>query len=182
MALPVRPQFTSLSLAGLLASVQALGQALVLALSLSAQASPAAPPSSKTPSAGAGLRVLSAQAGLFGTVEDVAPTFTPSNTVPLRDGQVFGWRMKVDTTQRRVRVVEELTLPQEPRTWGDPEPGLKRKTSADGRTATTDTWLEPREGFISHTWVVTQGDPKGTWVLKVVVEGQPPQVFRLEAR
>jgi hypothetical protein len=155
---------------------------VLLALGLFSAGSPAAPPAPAAPSTAAAVRVLSAQAGLFGLVDDTTPVFTPSATVPLRDGQVFGWRLKVDTMQRRVRVVEELTLPQEPKTWGDPEPGIKRKTSADGRTATTDIWLEPRDGFISHTWVVTQGDPKGSWVLKVVVDGQPARVFRLEAR
>jgi hypothetical protein len=159
-----------------------LAGVLDLGLGPLATAGPAAWAPSKDPAAAAAVRVLSAQAGLFGLADDTAPVFTPSAMVPLRDGQVFGWRMKVDTTQRRVRVVEELTLPQEPKTWGDPEPDIKRKTSADGRTATTDMWLEPRDGFISHTWVVTQGDPKGTWVLKVEVDGQPARVFRLEAR
>jgi hypothetical protein len=157
-----------------------LSLALLAALALpglpatGANAANPAPPST--------VRVLSAQTGLFGQVDDPAPTFTPSATVPLRDGQVFGWRMKVDTRQPRVRVLEELTLPQEPRTWGDPEPGLKRKTSPDGRTATTEVWLEPRDGYISHTWVVTQGDPPGPWVIRVQVDGQPPRVFRLDAR
>ena len=90
--------------------------------------------------------------------------------------------MNIQTDKQKVLVREELTLPAEPRTWGDPEPDLKRKTSADGKTATTEIWLEPRDGVIFHSWTVTQGDPPGSWVLRVWVDGQPQRSFRLEAR
>lgn len=101
------------------------------------------------------MRILAVQAGLFGAPGTEAVPFTPSGRLPLRDGQVFGWRMKVDTHQRRIHVREELTLPREPKTWGDPEPDLKRKTSPDGRTATTEVLLQPENGYIFHTWAVT---------------------------
>jgi len=127
------------------------------------------------------VRVLSAQAGLFGLPGDEAGPFKPSTRLPLKDGQTFGWTMTVQTTRKRVLVREEITLPQEPRTWGDPEPDIKRKTTPDGKTAITEIWLEPRDGLIAHTWTVTQGDPKGPWVIKVWVDGQPARVFRLEA-
>ena len=130
----------------------------------------------------ASLRILHAQAGLFGAPGTETTQFTPSARVPLQDGQTFGWRMSVQTSKKKLLVREELTLPREPQTWGDPEPDLKRKTSPDGRTATTEVWLEPRDGFIFHTWTVTQGDPKGSWVIKVSVEGQAERVFRLEAQ
>lgn len=127
------------------------------------------------------VRIVTAQAGLFGTPGDEAGAFMPSSRLPLKDGQTFGWTMTLQTTRTRVRVREEITLPQEPRTWGDPEPDIKRKTTADGKTAITEVWLEPRNGRIFHTWTVTQGDPKGSWVIKVLVDGQAERVFRLEA-
>ncbi len=128
------------------------------------------------------VRVLSAEAGLFGPPGTEPKQFTPSRTIPLKDGQVFGWKMSLQTGKTGVLVREELTLPSEPNTWGDPEPGLKRKTSPDGRTATTEVWLEPKDGVIFHTWSVTQGDPKGIWLLRVWVDGQAERVFRLVAR
>ena len=109
-------------------------------------------------------------------------SFVPSSVLPLKDGQAFGWRMQVRTQARLVRVREELTLPAEPRTWGDPEPGLKRRTTPDGRTAITELLLEPKNGVISQSWTITQGDPKGGWVVKVRVEDGPEQVFRFDAR
>ena len=126
--------------------------------------------------------VLKAEAGLFGPVDQMPQSFVPSSVLPLKDGQAFGWRMQVRTQARLVRVREELTLPAEPRTWGDPEPGLKRKTTSDGRTAITELLLEPKDGLISQSWTVTQGDPKGSWVLKVRVEDGPEHIFRFNAR
>ncbi len=139
----------------------------------------AAPAAAQAPAAA--VVVVQAQAGLFGP-PDAAEAFTPSAVLPLRDGQEFGWRATLKTSKKIVRVLEELTLPSEPRTWGDPEPGLKRKTSADGRTATTEFWLEPVDGVIANRWSVTAGDPKGIWTLRVRIEDQPERVFRLTAR
>ena len=127
------------------------------------------------------VRILSAQAGLFGPPGTDATQFLPTTRVPLKDGQVFGWKMTVQTSLKSVLVLEEITLPQEPATWGDPEPDIKRKTSADGRSAITELWLAPKDGVIFRTWSVTPGDPKGIWVIKVSVQGQAEKVFRLEA-
>ena len=126
--------------------------------------------------------VTQAQAGLLGPPAAALSQFVPSTTLPLQDGQQFGWRLQLQTKLKTVRVREELTLPAEPRTWGDPEPDLKRKTSADGRTATTELQLVPVDGVIQFSWTVTRGDPAGTWVLKVQVEDLPVQIFRLQAK
>jgi hypothetical protein len=126
--------------------------------------------------------VLKAESGLFGPYDQVPQSFVPNRLLPLKDGQAFGWRMQLRNPPRQVRVREELTLPAEPKTWGDPEPGLRRKTTPDGRTAVTDQLLEPKDGVISQSWTVTQGDPKGTWVIKVRVDDGPEHVFRFDAR
>ena len=130
----------------------------------------------------ANVIITQAQAGLLGPPAAAAAQFVPSAQLPLQDGQEFGWRMQLKTKLTQVRVREELTLPTEPRTWGDPEPGLKRRTSADGRTATTELLLMPVDGVIQFTWTVTRGDPAGAWVLKVQVEDLPAQTFRLQAK
>ncbi len=132
--------------------------------------------------AAARVVITQAQAGLTGPPAAATGQFVPSATLPLKDGQEFGWRMRLQTKLTKVRVREELTLPTEPRTWGDPEPGLKRKTSADGRTAITELLLVPVDGVIQFTWTVTQGDPAGIWLLKVQVEDLPAQTFRLQAK
>lgn len=126
--------------------------------------------------------VLKAEGGLFASGDSSDDRFVASRALPLKDGQAFGWRIQLRQPARTVVVREELTLPAEPRTWGDPEPGLKRRTTADGRTAITELRLTPRNGVISQSWTVTTGDPKGTWVIKVRVEDGPEHVFRFDAR
>lgn len=131
----------------------------------------------------AGVQVLQAEVGLFGPRDELGrQSFQPGRHLPLRDGQEFGWRIVVKTNKPFVRVREELTLPAEPRTWGDPEPDIKRRTSPDGRTAITEWRLAPVNGVLQSAWTVTTGDPPGTWVMKLQVEDQPERVFRLQAR
>lgn len=126
--------------------------------------------------------VLKAEGGLFGPGEPGAQSFVATTALPLKDGQAFGWRMQLRASAGAVRVREELTLPAEPKTWGDPEPGLKRRTTPDGRSAITELLLVPRNGVISQSWTVTTGDPKGRWVIKVRVEDGPEHVFTFDAR
>lgn len=126
--------------------------------------------------------VAKAEGGLFGPGDASAQNFVASSALPLNDGQAFGWQIVLRNPPRVVRVREELTLPSEPKTWGDPEPGIKRKTTPDGRTAITELQLQPVNGVISQSWMVTTGDPKGRWVVKVRVEDGPEHVFIFNAR
>lgn len=127
------------------------------------------------------VQVLSAEAGLFGPPGTEPGSFVPGARLPLKDGQVFGWRIRLRSTRPEVTVHEQLTLPAEPRTWGDPEPDIRRRTSADGRSAESVYRKRPVDGVIWHTWQVTQGDPRGTWTLTLRVEQAPPVVLRLQA-
>lgn len=153
----------------------AIWWAAALAVPAGAADGRAATPVARTP-------VLKAESGLFGPGESGSQPFAPSTALPLKDGQAFGWRIQLRPGTGTVRVREELTLPVEPKTWGDPEPGLKRRNTPDGRSAITELQLSPVNGFISQSWTVTTGDPKGTWVIKVRVEDGPEHVFRFEAR
>ena len=151
-------------------------------LALLAPAVPAAPAAPATPAAGE-VVVLRAEVGLLGARDEAGrQRFSPGTLLPLRDGQEFAWRLVVKTNKPFVRVREELTLPAEPRTWGDPEPDIRRRTTPDGRTAITEWRLAPVDGVLQSAWTVTTGDPPGTWVLKLKVEDQPVREFRLQAR
>lgn len=129
------------------------------------------------------VTVLRAEVGLLGPRDDAGrQAFKPGTLLPLRDGQEFAWRLVVKTNKPFVRVREELTLPAEPRTWGDPEPDIRRRTTPDGRTAITEWRLAPVNGVLQSAWTVTTGDPPGIWVLRLQVEDQPVREFRLQAR
>lgn len=126
--------------------------------------------------------LLKAESGLFADAESVPAAFTPSASLPLRDGQAFGWRIQVRPTSQSIRVREELILPREPKTWGDPEPGIRRRTAADGKSLSSEYDMDARSGQLANAWVVTAGDPRGTWIIKVTVEGQAPRTFRFDAQ
>ncbi len=144
---------------------------------------PSAAAAPRAPAATPEVQLLKAEVGLLGPRDAAGrQAFAPGTSLPLRDGQEFAWRLVVKTTKPFVRVREELTLPAEPRTWGDPEPEVKRRTTPDGRTAITEWRLAPVDGVLQSAWTVTTGDPAGTWVLKLKVEDQPERVFRLQAR
>lgn len=158
---------------------------LLATLALPTLAAPAPVPSKAPTRAPAAdeVQVLKAEVGLLGALDASGrQPFRPGTLLPLRDGQEFAWRLVVKTNKPFVRVREELTLPAEPRTWGDPEPDIKRRTTPDGRTAITEWRLAPVDGVLQSAWTVTTGDPAGTWVLKLKVEDQPERVFRLQAR
>jgi hypothetical protein len=127
------------------------------------------------------LRVLKAEAGLFGPVGTEPGSFVAAPRLPLRDGQAFGWRLRLRTPLAEVQVEETLTLPAEPRTWGDPEPDILRRTTPDGRSAVSRYRKRVVDGQIWHSWTVTQGDPPGPWQFTLRVEQAPPVVLRLQA-
>ena len=152
-----------------------IGVSLLLAFGLLARAAAADP-------AAPDIQILQAEFGLFDHGPSAGPRFRAADTVPLVVDQAYGWRLVLKTTRRVVQVQEELTLPAEPGTWGDPDPQVQRKTSADGRTATTRLQLQPVDGVINQSWSVAPGDPKGAYVLRVRVENLPERVFRFEVR
>lgn len=127
-------------------------------------------------------RIVRAEFGTFDARPGAPPDFRATTVVPFGVDQGYGWFITLAGAPARVNVREELTLPVAPATWGDPEPGLKRRISADGRTATTERTLDVQAGRIGQAWAVAPGDPRGAYLLKVTVEGLPVQTFRFELR
>ncbi len=128
------------------------------------------------------VTVLRAEFGRFEVQASGALEFRPGTAVPFAVDQAYGWVITLAKPPPQVKVREELTLPAAPATWGDPEPGIKRTVSADGRTAITELTLEVHGGMISQAWSVAPGDPKGEYVMKVWVEDGPPAMFRFQVR
>lgn len=146
---------------------------LSLLISFTAGLAPAAEPA---------LRIVQADFGVFDARPGAPPAWRSTSQVPHRVDQGYGWVLTLAGAPARVQVREELTLPAIPETWGDPEPGLKRRISPDGRTAITERVLEVQQGRIAQAWAVAPGDPRGAYLLKVTVEQLPGQVFRFELR
>lgn len=96
--------------------------------------------------------------------------FRPSNEVPFKKGQGFGWVLKVDATDSQVPVEEKFTLPKQNGTWTvDPE---TTKISDDGLTATT-TETHNCWDFLWRVWTLEEGDPDGAHAFALSVAGKP---------
>lgn len=104
--------------------------------------------------------------------------FKASNTVPLVVNQNYGWILKLNQMTGKVRVLERMTLPEAPKTWGTG--GQPYGTSADRKTMSMDVTLTIHNGTISHSWDVVSGDPAGHYLISVFIENSPPVQFEFD--
>jgi len=119
---------------------------------------------------------------IFGLIK-LAPNndvldFRASNTVPLVVGQGYGWVLKLNRKSGKVRVLERMTLPEAPKTWGTG--GQPHGMSADRKTLSLDATLTVYDGTISKAWDVVKGDPPGRYLISVYVEGSAPVQFEFD--
>lgn len=126
-----------------------------------------------------GVCPLDAVFGLF----KLAPNndvldFKVSNTVPRVVNQNYGWTMKVNQMAGKVRVLERLTLPKAPKTWG--AGGQPYGMSADDRAMSVDVTLTIYNGVISKSWDVADGDPAGHYLITAFVGNAAPVQFEFD--
>ena len=134
-----------------------------------AQRPPAAPPPAARPAPAQPAEVAAAE---FGTVNEDG-VVTPATEIPLYDGSLFGWRIKIPGCEPLIEVREELTLPGP----GDWERGEGMTISRDQQTAIVRSDAECHDGWVAKIWSVAAGDPPGDWVLRVTVKGYAPLTF-----
>jgi hypothetical protein len=126
-----------------------------------------------------GVCPLDAVFGLF----KLAPNndvldFQVSNTVPRVVNQNYGWTMQVNQMAGKVRVLERMTLPKAPTTWG--AGGQPYGTSADRKTISLDVTLTIYNGVISKSWDVAKGDPAGHYLITAFVGNAAPVQFEFD--
>ena len=104
--------------------------------------------------------------------------FKVATTVPRVINQNYGWILKLNQKTGKVRVLERLTLPKAPATWG--AGGQPYGTSADGKTISLDVTLTVYDGTVSKSWDVAKGDPPGHYVISAYVEDAAPVQFEFD--
>jgi hypothetical protein len=108
-------------------------------------------------------------------------TFIAADVLPAEDGINYGWIADIETTRTSVRWQERLTLPKPSDDWGDVESDDGVIISRDGRTAlsTGDELID--DGQLRHVnWLLGMGDPPGTYVMDVGIEGHPVAHFEFK--
>ena len=104
--------------------------------------------------------------------------FKASRTVPRVVDQNYGWILKLNQKTGKVRVLERMTLPRKPESWG--AGGEPYGMSADGRTISLDVTLTVHDGTVSKSWDVARGDPAGHYLITAYVENSPPVQFEFD--
>ena len=117
-----------------------------------------------------GSPIQSARFGVVTVSPGGVAEFREAAVVPAQPGTIYGWRIKVTKGQEKVKFVETLTMPASAVSWD-----TTRETAigSDGKTAVTKREVAVNEeGYVEHFWAYTDGDPLGTYAIKVEILNQ----------
>ncbi|MEH1942274.1 MAG: hypothetical protein V7L01_18950 [Nostoc sp.] len=106
-------------------------------------------------------------------------TIFRTTRVPLQQGNVYGWRIKLKDYQGEVKWREVLHLPKPPETWGT-DNGEDFSISADGTTSITRRTQTATEGVIENFWTIAPGDPLGKHRIEVYIDDRLIGNFEFE--
>lgn len=106
--------------------------------------------------------------------------FFPTSKVPLKQGDAYGWRIKLQNYQGKVKWREVLSLPKAPETWATPEKDENFSLSKDGTTAMTKRTQTSKNGVIENYWKIAPGDPLGKHKIEVYIDNRLIATFEFE--
>ena len=157
---------------------------LLLLLSLLPGAAFAAPPDATPAGApvAAPVEIVRAEFGLFETPTNAGDvTFVPSNVVPLRVGQRYGWVIEVGKAPRTLSVREEYVSPVSSAPPGD-DVSESLTIPLARRSLVSQRQLVPVDGRIVGEWSVGTREPAGHRRLEVIVEGRVAASFAFDVK
>ncbi|MEH2011757.1 hypothetical protein [Nostoc sp.] len=106
-------------------------------------------------------------------------TIFQTTRVPLQEGNVYGWRIKLKDYQGEVKWREVLHLPKPPESWGT-DNGEDFSISADGTTSVTRRTQSAPDGVIENFWTIAPGDPVGKHRIEVYIDDRLISTFEFE--
>jgi hypothetical protein len=130
------------------------------------------------------VEIVSAEFGIFDASTPGELAFEPTDVVPQREGQRYGWIIELRTKKRSLSVREEYLLPT-----AASEAGSKLNAAGDRldvplprRNQVSQRQLVPVEGRIYGEWAIGPGEPPGRRHLQVIVEGEVAGSFEYEVK
>lgn len=151
---------------------------IALAVLASTNAFAAAPKALEAP-----VEIISAEFGIFDQGRPNELVFTPTDVVPHKPGQRYGWVIEVRTGKRSLSVREEYLIA---------EPATEKKNAdavsdslnipAQRRNQVSQRQLVPVDGRIYGEWSIGPNEPAGQRHLQVVIEGQSAASFKYEVK
>lgn len=126
--------------------------------------------------------VVGAEFGLFEEANDTREVaFVPSNVVPLRVGQRYGWVIELGKAPRSLSVREEYLMPVAAARAGDPV-SENLSVPLQRRNQVSQRQMAPVDGRIYGEWAVGPKEPAGHRHLEVLIEGQVAASFEFDVR
>jgi len=151
---------------------------VVVAAFVSANSFAAAPPAPAAP-----VEIISAEFGIFeqGTPDELV--FEPTNVVPHKPGQRYGWVIEVRTGKRTLSVREEYLIAEPPNSKKNADAlSDSLNIPAQRRNQVSQRQLAPVDGRIYGEWSVGPNEPAGQRHLHVVIEGQSAASFKYDVK
>jgi hypothetical protein len=131
----------------------------------------------------ASVEIVSAEFGIFADSSPQELIFEPSNVVPHKTGQRYGWVIEVRTAKRTLSVREEYLIakPASPPKKMDPV-SENLNIPLQRRNQVSQRQLVPVDGRIFGEWSIGPNEPAGHRHLQVVVEGQVAASFEYDVK
>lgn len=125
------------------------------------------------------VEILGAEFGIFDAGTPGELVFEPTDVVPHRVGQRYGWVIEVRTTRRSLAVQEEYLLPTATKaaTAGDALAESLNMPS-QRRNQVSQRQLVPVDGRIIGEWEIGPHEPAGQRHLQVIIEGRLAASFQ----
>ena len=129
----------------------------------------------------ASLVIVSAEFGLFDATNPKEPLFTPSQLVPHRENQRYGWVIEVQTGKRSLSVREEYVLPNVRKVQKDQDAlGESLNIATPKRNQISQRQLVPVDGRIYGEWAIGSNEPAGHRQLQVIIENEVAASFEFD--
>jgi hypothetical protein len=117
------------------------------------------------------VQILSAEFGTFDATDPRESVFVPTNVVPHRTGQRYGWVITLRTNEHSLSVREEYLLPNaRPAPKPDNPIAENLAVPLERHNQVSQRQLVPVNGKIYGEWEVGPNEPTGHRRLQVVVE------------
>ncbi len=117
------------------------------------------------------VEILNARFGLFTTSPDGKTSFTDTTTIPLKEGQVYGWIIHLRTNKPSIKVNETVKLAG-PSEWGISEKSdVVSVISTDKTSLSVDRTKDGNLDWIHGAWGISKDDPPGAASITVTIEG-----------
>ncbi len=95
--------------------------------------------------------------------------------IPLVPDRVcFGWALRLHNRSTPVQVRETLSVERAPSEWRHRD---TTKVAQDRKTGVTTETLTPIDGWIERSWCILPGDPTGSYIFDIEIDGKPVRKF-----